>query len=146
MVVTFPWPMVFVGTQILKIVLMHFESLHPLEVALGWRFSLCRWMLRRVLHDDVSLWNHFHRYEAIQKVLLSTMHLRKRCRKYDSVPVPCESTQRHRDQTLGETSIRSIATKDCCGKKCCQLFSRDNKIFEIRGVTCKLLYAISKET
>ena len=29
--------------------------------------------------------------------------------------------------TLGETSIRSVATKDCCKKKCCQLLPRDKR-------------------
>ena len=63
--------------------------------------------------------------------MLATLRPRKGRRKYDSVRVPCEPNQRRQDQTLGETSIRSIATKDCCAKKCCQLFSRD-KIKSLR--------------
>ena len=31
------------------------NSLDPLEVPSSWRFSLCRWSLRSVLHDGVSL-------------------------------------------------------------------------------------------
>ena len=81
--------------------------------------------MQSVLHDGVSLWNYFRHYEEIQEVLLATMRPQKCHRKYDSVRVPREPMQRRRDQTLGETSIRFVATKDCCAKRCCQLFPCD---------------------
>ena len=67
--------MVFVGTQILRIVLMQIPlgkkmleyALQPLEVPPGWSFSLRRWPLRNVLLDGVSLWNHSRDYVKIQK-------------------------------------------------------------------------------
>ena len=59
------------------------------------------------------------------------MRPRKGRHKYDSIRVPRESTQRRRHQTLGETSIRFVATTDCCAKRCCQLFPRD-KIKSLR--------------
>ena len=107
------------------------NSLLPLEVPPGWRFSLRRWPMRNVLHDGVSLWNHSRRYAEIQQASLATLRPRKGRRKYDSSRVPREPTHYRRDQTLGETSIRSVATKDCCAKKCCQLFPRD-KIKSLR--------------
>ena len=59
------------------------------------------------------------------------MRPRKGHCKYDFVHVPREPTQRRQDQTLGETSIRSVATNDCCTKRYCQLFLRD-KIKSLR--------------
>ena len=107
------------------------NSLHPLEVPPGWRFSLRRWPLRNVLHDGVSLWNHSRRFDQMQSALFATMRPRIGRRKYDSVRLPREPTQRRRDRTLGDESIRAVATKDCCTKRCCQLFPRD-KIKSLR--------------
>ena len=107
------------------------NSLHALEVPAGWRFSLRRWPLRNVLHDGVSLWNHSRRFEEKQQALFSTMVPRKGRRKYDSGRVPREPTQRRRDQTLSDASIRSVASNDCCAQRCCQLFPRD-KIKSLR--------------
>ena len=101
------------------------NSLDLLEVPPSWRFSLRRWSLRIVLHDGINLWNHLCRYEEIQKALLATMRPRIGYYKYDSIRVPREPTQCHRDQILEETSIRSVATKDCCAKRYCQLLPRD---------------------
>ena len=92
---------------------------------------VCQWPLQSVLCSGVSLWNHFRRYEEIQEALLATMRSRNGRRKYDYVRVPRKPTQCPRGQTLAETSIRSIVTKYCCAKKCCQLFSRD-KIKSLR--------------
>jgi hypothetical protein len=33
------------------------NSLVPLEIPATWRFSLRRWSLRRVFHEEVSLWD-----------------------------------------------------------------------------------------
>ena len=66
---------------------------------------------RSVLHDGVSLWNHSCRFEKMQEALFATMRPRKGQRKYDSVRVPREPTQRRRNQTLGDTFIRSVVTK-----------------------------------
>jgi len=107
------------------------NSLLPSEVPPSWRFSLRRWPLRSVHHDGVSLWDQSRRFEQLQQSLFATMRPRQGRRKYDSVRVPREPTQRRRDHTLGDTSIRSVATKDCCAKKCCQLFPRD-KIKSLR--------------
>jgi hypothetical protein len=86
----------------------------------------------KCLHDGVSLWNHSHRFEEMQAALFATMRLKIGRRKYDSVRLPREPTQRRRDQTLGDASItRSVATNDCCAKRCCQLFFRD-KIKSLR--------------
>ena len=62
---------------------------------------------------------------GIQQDVLATLRPRKGRRKYDSVHVPREPTQYRQDETVGETSITSVATKDCCGEKYCQLFPRD---------------------
>jgi hypothetical protein len=107
------------------------NSLLSLEVPPDWRFSLRRWPLRSVLHDGVSLWDHSRRFEEMQQSLFATIRPRQGRRKYDSIRVPRKPTQRRRDHTLGDTSIRSIATKDCCAKKCCQLFFHD-KIKSLR--------------
>ena len=101
------------------------NSLHPLEVPPGWRFYLHRWPLRSVLHDGVNLWNHSRRFEEMQQVLFATMRPRKSRHKYDSICMPREPTQRRRNQTLEDTSIKSVATKDCCAKRCCQLSPHD---------------------
>ena len=45
------------------IVVCILNSLLPLEVPVTWRFSLRRWPLRRVLHEEVSLWDHGRRYK-----------------------------------------------------------------------------------
>ena len=107
------------------------NSLAPLEVPTGWRFSLRRWPVRSVLHEGVSLWNHARRFRENQDALMATMRPRKGRRKYDSRRVPREPAQRRRDHILGDGSIRSVSTKDCCGKRCCQLFPRD-KIKSLR--------------
>ena len=77
------------------------NSLDPLEVPHGWRFSLRRWPLRSVLHDGVSLWNHAHRFEEIQKFLFATMRPRQGRHKYDSVRIPREQTQHWETHLLG---------------------------------------------
>ena len=41
------------------------NSLLPLEVPVTWRFSLRRWPLRRVLHEEISLWDHRRRHEQM---------------------------------------------------------------------------------
>ena len=107
------------------------NSLAPAEVPPGWRFSLRRWPLRSVMHDGVSLWNQARRHKQIQDALFESMRPRKGLRKYDSSRVPALMTQRRRDHVVGDASIRSVATVDCCGKKCCQLFPRD-KIKSLR--------------
>ena len=37
----------------------------PLEVPLMWRFSLRQWPFCRVLHEEVSLWDHGRRYNQM---------------------------------------------------------------------------------
>ena len=39
------------------------NSLLPFKVPVTWRFSLRRWPFRRVLHEDISLWDHGRRHE-----------------------------------------------------------------------------------
>ena len=45
------------------------NSLLPLEVHVTWRFFLRRWPLRRVLHNEVNLWDHGRRHEQTQSPL-----------------------------------------------------------------------------
>ena len=107
------------------------NSLRPLEVPLTWRFSLRRWPLRRVLHEEVSLWDHGRRHEQVQSTLISNTRPRKGLRRYDSSRVPPEDKERRRDRVLGDDSIRLVSAKDCCAKRCCQIFPRE-KIKSLR--------------
>ena len=52
------------------------NSLHPLEVPPGWRFSLRQWSLCNVLHDGVSLWNHSRHFDQMQSALFAIMRPR----------------------------------------------------------------------
>ena len=65
------------------------NSLLPLEVPATWRFSLRRWPLRRVLHDEVNLWDHERRLEQTKLALLANTHPRKGLRRYESNRAPC---------------------------------------------------------
>jgi hypothetical protein len=100
------------------------NSLVPLEVPVTWRFSLRRWPFRRVLHEEVSLWDYEQRHKQTQLVLLPNSRPRKGLRRYDFNHVPRGDRQRRRDRILGDESIRLVSAKDCCEKKCCQFFLR----------------------
>ena len=83
------------------------------------------WPLHRVLHEEVSLWDHGRQYRQTQSALLATTRPRKGLRIYDSRRVSCRDKERRRDSILGNNSIRLVSTKDCCAKKCCQFFPRE---------------------
>ena len=99
------------------------NSLFPFEVPLTWRFSLRRWPLCRVLHEEVSLWDHERRHKQTQLALLATIRPRKGLRKYDSNRVPRGDKERRRDRILGDESIRLVSTKDCCAEEMLPIFS-----------------------
>jgi hypothetical protein len=101
------------------------NSLLPLEVPVTWRFSLRRWPLRRVLHDEVSLWDHGRRHEQTQATLLANTRPRKGLRKYDSSRAPRGDKESRRARILGDESIRLVSAKDCCARRCCQFFQRE---------------------
>jgi hypothetical protein len=107
------------------------NSLLPLEVPVTLRFSLCRWPLRRVLHEGVSLWDYGRRHEQVQSTLVSNTRPRKGLRRYDSSRAPPEDKEHRRDRILGDESIRLVSAKDCCAKRCCQFFPRE-KIKSLR--------------
>ena len=107
------------------------NSLLPLEVPATWRFSLRRWPLRSVLHDEVSLWDHERRHEQTKLALLANTRPRKGLRRYESNRAPRGDKKYRRDRILGDDSIRLVSTKDCCWRKCCQFFPRD-KIRSLR--------------
>ena len=100
------------------------NSLLPFEVLLTWRFSLHRWPLRWVLHEEVSLWDHGRRHKQTQPALLATICTRKGLRRYDSSRVSRGNKEHRRDRILGDDSIHLVSTKDCCAKQCCQFFPR----------------------
>jgi hypothetical protein len=64
------------------------NSLVPLEIPATWRFSLRRWSLRRVFHEEVSLWDQEWRHKQTQLALLANSRHRKSPRRYDSNRVP----------------------------------------------------------
>ena len=112
------------GTDDVGVVI--WESLIHSEVDPTQRFSLQRWPLRNVTVDGVSLRDHERRHLLNQKELLANVRPRKGMRKYDTLARATPSTNEpKRQRLLGEESIREVATKDCCGRRCCQLFPRD---------------------
>jgi hypothetical protein len=107
------------------------NSLVPLEILATWRFFLRRWPLRRVFHEEVSLWDQERRHKQTQLALLANSRLCKGLRRYNSNRVPRGDRQRRRDRILADESIRLVFAKDCCEKKYCQFFPRD-KIKSLR--------------
>ena len=101
------------------------NSLLPLEVPVAWRFSLLQWPLRRVLHEDVRLWDHGRRHKQTQSILLAKIRSRKNLRRYESNRMPRGDKERRRNHILGDDSIRLVSTKDSCTRKCCQYFLRE---------------------
>ena len=107
------------------------NSLLPLEFPVMWRFSLRRWSLRRVLHEEVNLWDHGRQYKQTQSALFAKLPPCKGLRIYDSNRVPRNDKERRRDRILGDDYIRLMSAKDCCARKCCQFFPRE-KIRSLR--------------
>ena len=95
------------------------NSLLPLKVFATWRFSLRRWPLRRVLHDEVSLWDYGRWHEQMKLVLLANTGPRKGLHGYDFNHAPRGDKEYRRDRILGDDSIRLVSTNDSCSRQCC---------------------------
>ena len=117
--------------QALRSILDVRNSLLPHEEPATWRFSLRRWPLRWVLHDEVSLWDHGQRHEQTKLVLLAKTRPRKGLRRCDSNRAPRGDKEYWRDRIFGDDSVCFVSTNDSCARRCCQFFPR-KKIRSLR--------------
>ena len=84
------------------------NSLLLLEVHATWRFSLCQWSLRRVLHYKVSLWDHDRGHEQTKLALLANTRPRKGLRRYEFNRASRGDKEYQRDRILGDNFIRLL--------------------------------------
>ena len=86
------------GTEDVGVVIL--ESFIYSEMDPTRRFSLCRWPLRNVTIDGISLREYVRRQIQIQKKLQTNMRLCKCQRKYETLVRPPPSTNECKRQRL----------------------------------------------